>query len=63
LPEEMDMVIVKGVKKEGSCIFAQEIGVQTAKIYMKLSELKEAGEKTETGLAETPAAMSSAPAA
>lgn len=55
LPIEGDMVIIKGSKKEGSCCFANEVGIQTAKIYMKLSELKEAGEKAETGLAADPA--------
>lgn len=55
LPIEGDLVLVKATKKEGSCCFANEIGIQTAKIYMKLSELKEAGEKAETGLAADPA--------
>jgi len=63
LPQENDIVIIKGSRKDSSCIFAQEVGVQTAKIYMKLSELKEVGEKAETGLAETPTATTSAPAA
>ena len=63
LPIENDMVIVKGSKKEGSCSFASEIGIISAKIYMKLSELKEAGEKAETGLATSPTETTSAPAA
>lgn len=63
LPIEGDLVICKATKKEGSCAFANEIGIQTAKIYMKLSELKEAGEKAETGLATSPTETVSAPAA
>ena len=57
------MCIIKGSKKDGSCVFANEVGIQTAKIYMKLSELKEAGEKAETGLATSPTETVSVPAA
>jgi DNA polymerase III alpha subunit len=63
LPEESDLVLVKATKKEGLCAFANEVGIQTCKIYMKLSELKEAGEKAETGLATSPTETTSAPAA
>lgn len=41
-PEDKSIVIVKGIKKEGT-IFADIIAVQNNKIYTKLSELK--GEK------------------
>jgi DNA polymerase III alpha subunit len=40
LPEKDDIVIVKGQKKK-DCIFGDTIGIQTLKIYTKLSELKE----------------------
>ena len=40
LPEEEDVVIVKGQKMK-DCIFAEVIGIQTIKIYTKLSELKD----------------------
>jgi DNA polymerase-3 subunit alpha len=40
LPEKDDIVIVKGVKKK-DCLFGDTIGIQTLKIYTKLSELKE----------------------
>jgi DNA polymerase-3 subunit alpha len=40
LPETEDIVIVKGTKKQ-DCVFAETFGVQTLKIYTKLSELKE----------------------
>jgi len=40
LPDKEDIVIIKGNKKE-DCIFADTIGIQTLKIYTKLSELKE----------------------
>lgn len=40
LPDKDDIVIIKGNKKE-DCIFADTIGIQTLKIYTKLSELKE----------------------
>lgn len=40
LPEEGDIVIVKGQKKD-DCVFVESFGIQTLKIYTKLSELKE----------------------
>lgn len=55
LPQEGDIIITKATKKDGSCCFANELSIVTAVIYMKLSELKEAGEKAETGLAADPA--------
>ena len=38
-PEEKNIVIVKGIKKE-DCIFADLVAVQDHQIYMKLSEIK-----------------------
>lgn len=40
MPEKDDIVIVKGSKKK-DCLFGDTIGIQTLKIYTKLSELKE----------------------
>ena len=40
LPVEEDVVIVKGRKKQDA-IFMETFGIQTLKIYTKLSELKE----------------------
>jgi len=40
LPEEGDIVIVKGNKKT-DCIFAETVVIQTLKIYTRLSELQE----------------------
>ena len=40
LPEKEDIVIVKATKKQ-DCLFGDTIGIQTLKIYTKLSELKE----------------------
>jgi hypothetical protein len=40
LPEKEDIVIVKATKKQ-DCLFGDSIGIQTLKIYTKLSELKE----------------------
>ncbi len=50
LPDEEDLIIMKGKKMDGDTIFADEVGIQTTKIYMKLSELKDKlkEEKTET---------------
>ena len=39
LPRKGDIVIVKGVKKEGA-VFANSIEIPNVKIYTKLSELK-----------------------
>lgn len=44
LPEEEDLVIVEGKKKGEDTIFAARVGIQSAKIYMKLSELKDKSE-------------------
>lgn len=41
LPIDLDMVIVEGQKKEGGTVFGDKVGVQTARIYMKLSELRD----------------------
>jgi DNA polymerase-3 subunit alpha len=38
-PEEKNIVIVKGIKKE-DCIFADLVAIQDHQIYMKLSEIK-----------------------
>lgn len=40
LPQKDDIVIVKGTKKQ-DCVFAETFGIQTLKIYTRLSELKE----------------------
>jgi len=53
LPEEANMVIVKGVKKGGngkygSTIFADLIAVQDQTIYTKLSQIKNIDKKTKT---------------
>jgi DNA-directed DNA polymerase III PolC len=39
-PKTDNIVIVKGKKKEGGCIFGDIYAIQTNKIYTKLSELK-----------------------
>ena len=41
LPQEGDIVIVKGTKMEDDCVFADTMASQQNKIYTKLSELKE----------------------
>lgn len=45
LPDEDDLVVVRGTKKDGDVVFAESVGIQTAKIYMKLSELPDAAAK------------------
>ena len=44
LPEKEDIVIVKATKKQ-DCLFGDTIGIQTLKIYTKLSEVKEVDSK------------------
>lgn len=44
LPEEEDLVIIEGKKKGDETVFADKVGIQSAKIYMKLSELKDKSE-------------------
>ncbi|MEK6881979.1 MAG: OB-fold nucleic acid binding domain-containing protein, partial [Nanoarchaeota archaeon] len=39
LPEEEDIVIIRGQKKD-NVVFADNIGIQTQKIYTRLNELK-----------------------
>ena len=56
LPEEGDLVIVQGTKKDTTLVFADSVGIQTASIYMKLRDLKDAAakkaEKAEAAAAE-----------
>lgn len=40
-PQEDDIIIVKGVKKDRDTIFAESFHVQSNKVYTKLSELKD----------------------
>lgn len=42
LPEELDLVICDGQKKDGSTVFLDRCGIQTSKIYLKLRDLKDA---------------------
>jgi DNA-directed DNA polymerase III PolC len=42
LPEEKDVVVIKGNKKDGGAIYVNQLGIQSAKIFMKLSEIKDA---------------------
>lgn len=39
-PKKDNIVVVKGKKKDGNCIFAELFSIQTNKIYCKLAELK-----------------------
>lgn len=41
LPEEGDILVVKANKKDGNACYAEKIGIQTAKIYMALRDLKD----------------------
>lgn len=41
LPKEKNIVVIKGIKKDGDVIFADMITVQDCKIYTRLSELKD----------------------
>jgi DNA polymerase-3 subunit alpha len=41
LPEEGDVLIVKANKKDGNACYAEKIGIQSAKIYMALRDLKD----------------------
>lgn len=45
LPLEDDIVIATGEVKDGACVFADQVRVQTAVIYMKLSQLRDETEK------------------
>ena len=41
LPEEGDVVVVQANKKDGNACYAEKIGIQSAKIYMALRQLKD----------------------
>jgi DNA polymerase III alpha subunit len=41
LPKENDVVVVRGIKKDGNCIFARAIGIQETNIFLRVSELPE----------------------
>lgn len=46
MPEENDIVIVTGEKKDGDCIFAKVIGLQDIKMFGKISQLPKENELT-----------------
>jgi hypothetical protein len=58
LPVDDDIAIIEGEKKDSDLVFADRVGIQSAKIYMKLSELKDTAAKK----AEKEAAVSDVPA-
>ena len=41
LPDEGDVVVIKGTKKDGNACYVDKLGIQTAKIYMALRDLKD----------------------
>jgi DNA polymerase-3 subunit alpha len=41
LPEEGDIIVVKGTKKDGKACYVEKLGIQSAKIYMALREIKD----------------------
>jgi DNA polymerase III subunit alpha len=41
LPEEGDIVVVKGTKKDGNACYIEKLGIQSAKIYMALRDIKD----------------------
>ena len=55
LPEESDILILRGKVMEGGTVFADECGIQTAKIFLKLSELKDESDKRAAKAEETTA--------
>lgn len=45
LPEPDDLVIIEGKKMEGDTVFAMRVGIQTTRIFTKLSQLKDYKQK------------------
>jgi len=41
LPEEGEIVVIKGTKKGEDACYIDKLGIQSAKIYMNLRDLKE----------------------
>lgn len=41
LPEKGDIVVIKGTKKDGNACYVEKLGIQSAKIYMALREIKD----------------------
>jgi len=41
LPEEGDIIVVKGTKKDGNACYIEKLGIQSAKIYMALRDIKD----------------------
>jgi hypothetical protein len=39
-PKKGQIIMVKGTKKEGNCVFANEFGIQNNKIYGKFADVK-----------------------
>jgi DNA-directed DNA polymerase III PolC len=63
LPEENDLVICEGQKKDSDLVFTDRVGIQTSKIYMKLAELKDAAAKKLEKEVETSAPVAEHPIA
>ena len=45
LPKKDDIVVVRGVKKGGDCVFAQCLSVQKTEVFDRISQLKNAKTK------------------
>jgi len=41
LPKEGDVLVIKGTKKDGNACYVDKLGIQTAKIYMALRDIKD----------------------
>ena len=41
LPEEGDILVIKGTKKDGNACYIENLGIQSAKIYIALREIKD----------------------
>jgi len=51
LPQESDLCLIDGEVKDASCVFADRVGLPSAKIFMKLSDLKSEGDRKSAELA------------
>lgn len=47
LPEEKDIVVLKGMRKDETACYVDKLGIQSSKIFMKLKDLKDAEETSD----------------
>lgn len=57
MPDEDDLIVCNGTNMDNQVVFLDEVAIQTAKIYLRLSELKDKSKKVGENDGESPNAI------